>query len=71
MNKVIKKLKKYLGLLLILLGIISIFYPMVYWFINDYLTEMQVFKDIWYLLPLSAFLLMYGCYLVDINNKNS
>ena len=65
MNKMIKKLKEYFGLLLIILGILSIFYPAVYWFINDDLTKMQVFKDVWYVLPLSVFLLASGNYLAD------
>ena len=51
----IKKLKEYFGLLLIILGVLSIFYPAVYWSINDDLTKMQVFKDVWYILPLSVF----------------
>lgn len=61
----IKKLKEYFGFLLIILGIISIFYPAVYWFINDDLTKMQVFIDVWYVLPLSVFLLSSGNYLED------
>lgn len=65
MNKIIKKIKEYIGLLLIVLGIILIFYPALYWFIHDDLTKMQVFKEVWYVLPLSVFLLASGNYLAD------
>ena len=65
MNKTIKKLKEYFGLLLIVLGVLSIFYPAVYWFINDDLTKMQVFKEVWYVLPLSVFLLATGNHLAN------
>tara|TARA_R110002051_G_C8769409_1_gene503378 strand:+ start:39490 stop:39699 length:210 start_codon:yes stop_codon:yes gene_type:complete len=65
MNKITKKIKEYFGLLLITLGIISIFYPSMYWFINDDLTKMELFKEFWYVLPLSIFLLVSGDYLAD------
>lgn len=63
-------IKEYLGLLLIVLGIISIFYPAVYWFINEDLTKMQVFKDTWYILPITVFLLAFGNYLTENTKLN-
>ena len=56
-----------LEILLLIILLISIVYPITYWFINDTLTVMQLFKKMWY-----TYIIALGCVysIVHINNKN-
>lgn len=54
--KIKKKSKKAVGILLLLSSVACMFYPVIYWISNDYLTYMQVFKEFWYLYTIGIFL---------------
>ena len=63
-KRIIKTVKEYVGLSFLCLAIVSIFSPAVYWFMNDHLTQVQVFKKLWFIYPIILLLFGLGLYLL-------
>jgi len=54
-----KTFKKIIGYLALILFAITVIYPLIHWFKNPELTEMQIFVEfIWWYIASVAFLLM-------------
>ena len=64
MKNLIKKLKLYTGFFFIGLAIVIIFTPAVYWFFNDHLTQIQLFKELWYIYPIIFLFLGVGLFIL-------
>ena len=65
MRNTIKKISEYLGIFCFIIAMVLIVSPSVYWFINDDLTNMQLFKETWKVYPFAFLLLAVGYHLLD------
>ena len=62
-----RKIKLYLGITLLLIGVVILFIPGVYWFNYPELTQIQIYIELWYI-PLIAFPCVFvGGYITQEN----
>lgn len=59
-----RKVKEYLGLVMVILGTLIVVVPAFYWHHNDHLTQMQIQKQFWFIYPIIILFYGIGYYLL-------